>query len=190
MTNDILDRLRQTTDLHRRRLLLAAYVCSEVSEQGTKPVLVGGNAVEFYTFSQYTTHDIDLVASQRHLVGAVLEKLGFVRKKGARHWFHQALDLAVEIPDHALAGDMDRSIEVEIDGWTATIISIEDLLVDRLQAHIRQDSVSDFEQALTMYSLHYAEIDSAYLKQQVIKHRLEQGLRELQEQLVLDDPKD
>lgn len=179
MPNKMISRLRAEKDLHRRRLLLVGYLCDQLKSEGVGPILVGGNAVELYTFNDYTTHDIDLVTARRDRIGQILESIGFSRLPGARHWHHNELELSVEIPDDVLAGDESRVVQVEIDEFVADVIGIEDLLIDRLNAYVHWHSVSDFEQALKIYHLHRDSIDEDYLFRKAKDDQLEDALREL-----------
>ncbi len=64
----------------------------------------------------------------------VLEEMGFARRFGERHWYHEDLDVAIEIPDEFLAGSMEKVAIVEVNGMETYVIGIEDLVVDRLAA--------------------------------------------------------
>ena len=94
---------------------------------GLPYVVVGGNALEFYTLGAYATVDVDLVSARRTEIGNLLESWGFERT--GRHWHHEELDVAIEIPDDVLAGSEDKVIQVEIEDLTVYIIGVEDLIM-------------------------------------------------------------
>jgi len=52
--------------------------------KGIRPVVVGGQALEFYTLGNYSTFDVDLVSTGSQEIGKVLENWGF--EKFGRHW--------------------------------------------------------------------------------------------------------
>lgn len=54
-------------------------------------IIVGGHAVELYTFSSYTTKDVDLVLEGYQKAGEILERLGFKKMPGSRHWYYEEL---------------------------------------------------------------------------------------------------
>ena len=175
----ISERLKNENDQYRRRLLLIGYLTEKLRPQGVVPIVVGGHAVEIYTFQDYSTQDIDLVVTHRELLGGLLESCEFQRCPGARHWINEELDLAIEIPDNQLAGDMNRLLEVEVDEFSVFVIGVEDLIVDRLNAYVHWCSISDYEQALKVYLIHYDQINQEYLLQQVAKNGVVSGLERL-----------
>ena len=60
--------------------------------------------------------------------------MGFQKNPGERHWYHEELDIALEIPGDYLAGSIEKLTVVEIGGMECYIIGVEDLIVDRLAA--------------------------------------------------------
>lgn len=175
----ILERLKAEQDRSRRRLLLVGFLTHVLKDTAAKPIIVGGQAVEIYTFGDYTTGDLDLVTPNRHLVGETLESLGFRKEPGARHWIQEELDLAVEIPDHQLAGDHNLLLQLEVEEFRVFVIGFEDLIIDRLNAFVHWKSISDYEQALKIYLNHREQLDQAYLDQQAKANMIEDGLSRL-----------
>jgi hypothetical protein len=107
-----------------------------MKQRGEKaPVIVGGEAVELYTQGSYTTGDID-IKSPRATTESVLKEWGF-RKRG-RTWFNKALDIYVDWVGAALDEGEEaekRVITIKIaEGLEINVISIEDLVIDRLNA--------------------------------------------------------
>lgn len=134
----VLGRLRRAPDALRRRLILAAWLHAGLAAGGGRVAVIGGSALEFYTQGEYATADLDLVTVDRALLGEQLEALGFVRS--GRYWVATELNLLVEVPDDTLKvggspGDWERVTAVEVRGiGVASIIGLEDLVVDRLLA--------------------------------------------------------
>ena len=146
----------------RRRL----YVCALVTEalphsDGLPYVVVGGNALEFYTLGDYTTADVDLVSARRSEIGNILESWGFNRM--GRHWYHADLDVAIEVPDDVLAGSEEKITQVEIEGLNVYIIGVEDLIIDRVNAYVHWRSIDDGDWAKELMALYRDEIDWNYL---------------------------
>lgn len=81
------------------------------------PVIVGGQAVEFYSAGGYATVAVDLVSASEPL-DEILPGWGFERR--GRHWMRADLGLIVEAPGGRLApGQRDRLREVEVAGTSA-----------------------------------------------------------------------
>lgn len=157
------DYAKTIADPLRRRL----YVCALVTEalpqsDGLPCVVVGDNALEFYTLGAYATVDVELVGARRTEIGNLLESWGFER--AGRHWHHAELDVLIEIPDDVLAGSEDKVIQVEIEDLTVYIIGVEDLIIDRLSAYIHWHSTDDGNWARELMVLYRQDIDWAYLK--------------------------
>lgn len=166
----------------KRALYVIGVWSARLAEKEIKPVVVGGKAVEFYTFGAYATRDVDVVCPGRVEAIKELENLGFTRTESKRHWYHKALQLIIEIPDEALAGSWERLAEIEVMGQRTLLIGIEDLVLDRLRAHVYWRSESDGEWARRLLSIHGASIDWAYLEEQADRENLGDVLRSLRSQ--------
>lgn len=171
---------------HREDSLSKSYAILSVLTEalksvGIQPILVGGKAVELYTRGRFTTYDIDLVLPNREKAGKILEDLGFEKRLGDRHWYHSDLDYAIEIPDHLLAGSMDKVNEVEIEGTPIYVIGFEDLIADRIRACYFWKSLRDCEQAENLLTVHLPDLDQQYLLDQLANDKLENELGKLLE---------
>ena len=105
-------------------------------------VLVGGGAQVVHTVKTRPT-DIDLVGIITPRDVEVLAETGFVKE--GRHWVYAwGPDwIDVEVPDSALFGE-DHPVEVDVGGHRLRIISLEDLMLDRLvQATSRHPTTWD-----------------------------------------------
>lgn len=157
------DYAKTIADPLRRRLYVCALVTEALPQSDRLPyVVVGGNALEFYTLGAYATVDVDLVSARRTEIGDLLESWGFERT--GRHWHHTELDVAIEIPDDILAGSEEKVIRVEIEDLTVYIIGVEDLIIDRLCAYIHWHSTDDGNWARELMVLYRRDIDWTYLK--------------------------
>ena len=166
----------------KKSLTFLCILTEALKSKDIRPILVGGRALEFYTLGGYATKDIDLVVNGRTQVSAVLEEMGFLKRPGERHWYHEDLDLALEIPDDFLAGSMDKLTALEIEGKECYIIGIEDLVVDRLAAAKFWKSTVDAQWAAKLVALHIDEIDIEYLRQAAVKAEVEDYLEKIWQQ--------
>jgi len=180
----IWERLAQTADRGRRRLLFAGWLTEQVKPYGLEPIVVGGHALEFYTLGDYATADIDLVCSDRAIVEQVLEQAGFHRE--GRHWYRPDLNLAIEILDEVLAGSKERVERVTIEEYTVYLIGKEDLLIDRLNAYVHWKSEADCLWAKELMLLFGEVMDWAYLEQRAAEEGTLDKLMELRGE-VADD---
>jgi hypothetical protein len=101
------------------------------------PVLVGGNAVEYYTHGWYASEDVDaLLYSPHPKVDQVMRGLGFIKQ--GKDWKHSSLDdVYVEYP--GVLGDPVWNLdpnEIEIEGHWVRIISLEGLIIDKVGSYL------------------------------------------------------
>ncbi len=148
-------------------------ILAEISEkfpEKKKPILVGGSAVEFYTRGTCRSLDIDLLAD-RDSLGRVLEEMGF--SKIGRHWFYTK-DIGIEIVGDPAEGQ--RVNEILHEGKLIRVLSIEDLIVDRLNACKHWKSQYDCEQAQVLVGAYLDKLDKEYLKKRMKEEDLETDL--------------
>jgi predicted nucleotidyltransferase len=178
MINFSLSSIAGEPDDFKRKLLFLCRLNSELKKDNIEFVVVGGSAVELYSFGKYLSGDIDIVSSASSIIGEKLEDLGFV--KHGRNWISEELRLFLEIPASTLNGDPSRVREVEIsEGLSVRIIGIEDLIVDRLNACVHWKYETDCEWASYLIRKFEKEIDSGYLKERAIKEQVDAKLTEL-----------
>jgi len=134
------------------------------------PVLVGGAAVEIYSKGAINTGDFDIVTARQAEFEEELRKLGFVRPTGAsmsaRGWIHPEHHLGFEVvADRLLGGMADRDrillVDLGIDG-EAAVISIEDMIADRMGQFASGSAPEMREQAHRLFAL-YPDADRAYM---------------------------
>ncbi|MDP2232297.1 MAG: helix-turn-helix domain-containing protein [Actinomycetota bacterium] len=141
------------------------------------PVVVGGNAVEFYTAGDYATADIDLAGASEP-IAQVLGEWGFERE--GRHFYDQELNLVLEVPGGRLAPEqLAHAAAVRIAGVTAYVLGIEDLIVDRLAACVFWKDEESCVWARVMLTGEY-DIDRQYLEERAAAEDVLDMLRELE----------
>jgi len=134
-TQEILKIIRKTESPLRRQLLIVALLTKLLKKMGkSAPVIIGGCALSYYSREVYFTSDIDLAYADREALDTVLKGIGFDKK--GRYWVHEELKLAVEAPASSLPEE-DSPVEVVELGedLQCSIIGIEDLVIDRLNAY-------------------------------------------------------
>lgn len=148
-------------DLHKK-IAIIAVITEALKEFNVRPVIVGGQAVEFYTSGGYSTLDIDILCELGIAeIDSVLKPLGFERE--GKYWTYPGSKLAIEIPSGPLAGSWDKVTEVKIEGLEAYIIGIEDIIVDRLNRYKYWREFDDEEWIIGMIYVNYLDIDWDYL---------------------------
>lgn len=154
----------------RRRLLFVGLLSEAAEALGWRPpVIVGGNAVEFYTFGEYATQDIDLAGSSEPIV-RIMSEWGFARQ--GRHWYDGELGLVLEVPGSTLNPEaLDHVVAVNTDGVTAHVIGIEDLIVDRLAACVSWKDEESCRYARVLLEI-AADLDDDYLSRRVREEQL------------------
>lgn len=159
----LLERIASTSSPLKRQLLLLAGISRELRQQGKPvPILIGGCALAYYSREVYFTADIDVAYADRESLDAVLQELGFAAE--GRYWVHHQLKLAVEVPTATLPGEEAPLEIVEFeDGLECTVIGIEDLLIDRMNACKHWKSTSDCELVELLVRQFAGDIDWAYL---------------------------
>ena len=158
--------LNEEIDNFSKKIKIIAVLTSVLKENlNLTPVVVGGQAVEFYTGGGYATMDVDIICeASTKKIGEILEKLGFYREN--KYWILDSnkLDLAVETPSGPLAGANDKLMELEIGQHTAYFIGVEDIIIDRLNAYVHWNEKWQEEWILGMMVTNYEDIDWKYLK--------------------------
>ncbi len=165
----------QSEDRAERTLRLAATLSAALTAAGSQPVLVGGGAVEIYTRSAYTTRDLDFVAAVTDELGNTMLELGFERE--GRHWVHEELGIVVEFPGTAIGPA--RTVSVDVDGSELRIISVEDLIVDRLASWKYWGWDPDGAAAVILIAIH-TDLDATRLRERAAEEDVADVLELLQ----------
>lgn len=164
-------------DTFEKRLLFMGLLTRELRKYGIKPIVVGGNAVEFYTVGSYATGDIDIICADYRKLGEVLKDWGF--KREGRHWISKKYDILVESPNDILIGSSKKVTEVEIKGLKVYLIGIEDIIIDRLNAFVHWKSSEDGRWAKELLILNKDKIDWKYLEEQSKQEKTIKALNQL-----------
>lgn len=178
---DLFDKLKEIDLPFKRRLYFLGILTKKLKKFEIKPILVGGNAVEFYTLGSYSTEDIDIVCIDRDKVNEVLLKMGF--KKLGRYWFNEVLDITIEVPGEKLLGDYEKINVVEIDGLEIYVIGIEDLIIDRLNSCVHWNYKDDCEWTKELIFLHKDEIDLNYLEKRTKEEGTYEKFRSIMDEI-------
>ncbi len=155
----------EPADKHNTMLLVSAIITKLLEKYGIKPIVVGGFSVEIYTNRDYSTRDIDFVVNEINKVSSLLKEVGF--EKEGRHLYHQRLKVAIEFPDDRLAGSYQKVTKVEIDegeNLYVYVISLEDIIMDRLRASIYWGESESKIWGMKMLSDYYDTLDLDYMK--------------------------
>ncbi|MBI5555732.1 MAG: helix-turn-helix domain-containing protein [Elusimicrobia bacterium] len=172
-----LNTLKSLPDTFAKRLLFVGLLTKELTKYNSRPIVVGGHAVEFYTRGNYTTADIDVVVVDYQKLGEILAGWGFVKK--GRHWMSEEYDIVIESPANALHGSMEKIAEIEIKGLKVYLEGIEDIIIDRLNAFVHWKSKDDGEWARRMIKLNMDKIDWDYLAQKAKEEKVKEVLEKL-----------
>lgn len=162
-------------------LRLFARVSEAMHRRGySRPILVGGAAAEFYSQSTISTGDFDLCSPRQDALEEEMQKVGFVRPSGAgrmlKGWVHPELLLGFEIvADDPLDGGYDRDTLALIENFTDegdfVLISVEDLIADRMGQYASGTARDRLQQARILFRLHPA-LDKAYLDRRIREETL------------------
>ena len=89
-------------DLYKK-IAIVALITESLKKLEVKIVIVGGQAVEFYTSGGYTTMDIDIICEESiKNIDSVLSSLRF--KREGKYWTLKDNNIAIEVLSGPLAG--------------------------------------------------------------------------------------
>lgn len=142
---------------------------------GKEAILVGGGLVELLTGGMYVTGDLDVIGDPG-AIADLLAAAGF--EQAGRHLVEEEMGLVVEIVASALEPDR-RTERLRWREHTLTVLSLEDIIVDRLCAAKFWESSTDHEQARLVYATHRARIDEDRLRTRAEAERVDDLLEEL-----------
>lgn len=175
-TFKLLLKAARVKDPAERAVRIAAALAQALRQVGQDPILVGGSAVEFYTQGAYSTNDIDMVAPGGPPLVKVMEQLGF--EKIGKDFFQPDLKVYVEFPGRAL-GKGERFQEINMGDQKLKIISVEDLIVDRLAAFKFWQSAIDGTNAMLLLELE--NVDEERLDSQAQRAEVTDALQSVRE---------
>lgn len=177
-----LDALVHKKDDAERRICAAGIIAEALKELQLDPVLVGGTAVEFYTRGRYTTADIDLVSPGGNDLRQLMSQMGFIRM--GKDFVDKKRRLYVEFPSEQLRRHEQTQL-IDLGRRQLRIISVEDLIVDRLMAFKFWQSAIDGVNVMLL--LEMQDVDQVRLAERAGQEDVSDALRlirEVQKQIV------
>jgi hypothetical protein len=163
-TQEVLEVIQKMESPLKRQLLMVALLTRLLKRMNQQaPIIIGGCALSYYSREVYFTSDIDLAYANREALDGALRSIGF--KKEGRYWVHEELKMAIEAPASSLPGE-DSPVEVVELGedLQCSIIGIEDLVVDRLNAFKHWKSEIDGEMVELLIRRYRDDLDWSYLE--------------------------
>lgn len=163
-TQEVLEVIQKTDSPLKRQLLMVALLTRLLKMMNQQaPIIIGGCALAYYSREVYFTSDIDLAYANREALDGALKSIGF--KKEGRYWVHEGLKMAIEAPASSLP-EQDSPVEVVELGedLQCSIIGIEDLVVDRLNAFKHWKSEIDGEMVELLIRRYRDDLDWSYLE--------------------------
>ena len=159
-----------------RKLSVVALIDELVQRIGFRAIVIGGLAVEFWTYGEYATADIDLYLPHGPAVDDLLAELGF--EKRGRHWVQEQHGLFVEAPA-SIPADGEEVDEVTLPtGAAALVLAVEDVIVDRLHQFVAGGHSDVLEQAVALLAVE--ELDHPRLIERATQESLRTALIEVE----------
>jgi hypothetical protein len=167
-TQELLEIIQKTESPLKKQLLMVALLTRVLKRMNKQaPVIIGGCALSYYSREVYFTSDIDLAYADREALNAALKSIGF-EKKG-RYWMHEGLKVVIEAPASVLSGQDSPLEVVELgEGLQCSIIGIEDLVMDRLNAFKHRKSEIDREMVELLIRRYKNDLDWSYLEEKAM----------------------
>jgi hypothetical protein len=157
-------------------LRLFARVSEAMHQRGfSRPILVGGAAAEFWSRSEINTGDFDLCTPRQDALDEEMERAGFIRPSGIgqllKGWVHPELKLGFEVVARTpMDGNFDHETLALIENFSAdgpfVVISVEDLIADRMGQFASGTAHDRLDQAKVLFALHPA-LDRVYLDRRI-----------------------
>ncbi|MDI6784092.1 MAG: hypothetical protein QME64_08375 [bacterium] len=176
-TNEIIDPLK-------RKLWVLAVISKALSYYDIRPILIGGCAVEYYTFGGYSTYDVDIAVADHDRLTEIMAKLGF--EKEGRFWLRKDLDVVVESPAGILVKETAPLTEVQLEDMVCYIIGIEDLIIDRLNGFVHWKWEDDKRWVKQLLDLYQRKLDWNYLNQRAKQEKTDSALDEIKKEISND----
>ncbi len=157
-------------------LRLLARISEALAKAGCpRPVLVGGAAAEYYSASALMTGDVDLCTPVQSELEAEMRRHGFIKPSGpgksTRGWIHPDLQLGFEVVatvpmDGAVDRDHILLVQDIAPDQAFAIISVEDLIADRMGQYASGAARDRIDQARALFALH-PDADLRYLERRI-----------------------
>jgi hypothetical protein len=160
-----------------RKLAVVSLIDRQVQRIEWRAIVISGLAVEFWTRGAYSTTDIDLYLPHGPAVDDLLAELGFQRQ--GRHWVIPEHDLFIEAPA-SFPAESEEVYEITLrSGYRVLLLSLEDVLIDRLHQFVSGGHRDVASQALSL--LGAEDLDRERLEERAEEEGLASALRALDE---------
>ncbi|MGC2062473.1 MAG: hypothetical protein WA610_05800 [Thermodesulfovibrionales bacterium] len=168
----------EENDEFKRKLLFLSALNREVRDKGIEFIVVGGSAVELYSFGKYQSGDIDIISSGSLSITEILLQNGFTKK--GKNFISEELGIFIEIPGRTLSGDPER-VKTFVFGedMSVQVIGVEDLIIDRLQSCVLWKYETDGEWAENLIGKYRDAMDLDYLIQRATEVKVDQELNRI-----------
>jgi hypothetical protein len=177
------------TSPERHIFLLHIITSATTLMGGERPIMVGGGAVECYTGVRFATGDLDLVAPDLKITSQALEKLGYIRPAGSKHYVNRSIASLVDVHSSRLYSD-EEPVEIIYRQVPLLVISPEDCLTQRLASYKRHGSTLDILNAFLILYHQRDRIDEVRVVKRINQANLWDFYRPVQDigrALVIND---
>ena len=177
-----LGKAASTKNSSERAIRIAVIIAEALRSIQQDPILVGGAAVEFYTQGAYSTSDINMVTEGGQDLIQIMESLGF--EKIGKDFVNKKFKIYIEFPSKNLKPNETSSL-LEINNQKLQIISVEDLIVDRLCAFQFWQSEIDGLNVLLLFENN--EVNKNRLSQRAQEEKVVdalKGLLKIREEII------
>lgn len=160
MNNNLLKEVTSTDET-------ASIVCNTLKDNGIDVVLSGGSCMEIYTSSNFSSYDLDFIASPAVKIDDIkniMISMGF--EEEGRYFKHPDNKYYVEFPTGPLnLGNEFPSAYNEIKTYVGKLILLTatDCIKDRLCAYIYHDGIECYSQAIAVAHLNDIDKDNLSL---------------------------
>jgi len=162
--DQVVEDLKKARSPTERRIHFAALLARAGGVSTEEFIVVGGSAIEFYTSGQYTSGDIDIVASAPLSLWARILRTWKFEEQG-RIWYSSDLGIVVDFVQPPYTYDVTRTQVLVTPLGSLRIAAIEDLLVKRLLSAKFWNRPGDIEHAKLLAIAHWDAIDWDYVEE-------------------------
>ena len=183
--NNILETLKKIEDPVKRRASFIGILTNELKKNDKFPlVIVGGEALEIYTQGNYTTGDIDIITKEnKKSLLTILEKWGF--KEIDRFIVNEELDIYIDVCGDVY--DKKRTNRIKLnDNIIITLITVEDLIIDRFCSFKFWKIKEDFRWGLVLLYNYDKKIDKKYLKERASEENVSDVLKKAKSKITYE----
>ncbi len=183
--DNISEILKNIKDPAKRRVAFLGILTEELKNNNKfLPVIVGGEALEIYTQGNYTTGDIDIIINEsKQTLLNVLEKWGF--KEIDRFIVNEELDIYIDVCGSIF--DKKRTNKIKInDNIIITLITVEDLIIDRFCSYKFWKIKEDFRWGLILLYNYKEKIDEKYLKERASAENVSDVLKKAKNKIAYE----